>query len=153
MTQIDFYILASARSADAYAYVARLSQKVRNAGHTILIAVNHAEEAAAVSQALWSSLPESFLAHTPIDDLNVGIQITDYDQCGEHHDVLINLRDQAPIFFSRFKRVLEVVSQNEKRLVASRQRYRHYVDNGYPLRRHHLPAAGSRDSAQMAANS
>ena len=138
MTKIDFHLLPTDDIHSTYTYVARLVQKARSKQHRVLIAVENEAQSAAVSESLWSAIPESFLAHTLVGQTDVGLQITQNDDCGRHHDVLINLRSQSPSFFSRFERVFEVVSQDGETLKASRVRYKQYQDNGYALNRHDL---------------
>jgi DNA polymerase-3 subunit chi len=142
MTRIDFHILPTADEADTFSYVARLAQKALNKDHQVLIAVGSESEKQAISKALWSYRPDSFLAHTDIAHKTYPLQISAQPDCGEHHDVLINLCAESPAYFSRFKRVFEVVSQDNSRLHASRQRYRAYQDNGYPIERHDLRSRG-----------
>ena len=138
MTKIDFHILPSADDNATYHYVARLANKARGKAHQVLIAVNSKEEIEPVSQALWSVSPDSFLAHTESASAPFPLQLTATDECGDHHDVLINLCHDTPAFFSRFNRVIEVVSQDPVRLQSSRARYRDYSDNGYPIERFDL---------------
>lgn len=141
MTKIDFHILPTDDTQSTYSYVARLVQKALSRNHRILIATESEQQSKDVSQALWSHKPDSFLAHTPIDSNDYAVQISSNGDCGEHHDVLINLCEQSPAYFSRFGRVFEVVSQQPALLQASRQRYRDYKDNGYPLDKHDLRPA------------
>ena len=53
-------------------------------------------------------------------------------------DVLINLSPEVPVFFSRFRRTLEVVSGSDSDRSDSRERYRFYKARGYPLNHHNL---------------
>ncbi len=53
-------------------------------------------------------------------------------------DVLINLCETVPAFFSRFRRTLEIVSSSENERTFSRERYRFYKNRGYPLNHHNL---------------
>jgi len=53
-------------------------------------------------------------------------------------DVLINLCERVPYFFSRFRRTLEIVGGSEQEREASRERYRFYQSRGYPLKHHKL---------------
>ena len=143
MTKVDFHILATTQENDFLTYVVRLTQKARSRGHQVLIATDHAEQSLALSAALWGLQPDAFIGHSTLDaghasDGHDAIQITDSEQCGNHHDVLINLRQAIPDFFSRFERVFEVVSQQPTLLSASRLRYRFYSDRGYALTRHDL---------------
>lgn len=138
MTKIDFHILPTDDSTATYHYIARLVHKARGKDHRVLVAVEDDEQSTSVSESLWSALPETFLAHTLVGEPDVGLQISKTNDCAGHHDVLINLRSTPPEFFSRFERVIEVVNQQPDRLQASRQRYKHYQDNGYQLNRHDL---------------
>ena len=53
-------------------------------------------------------------------------------------DVLVNLADQVPLFFSRFTRVAEIVDGDENRKQQARERFRFYRDRGYPLNSHDI---------------
>lgn len=138
MTRIDFHIIPAVQSSDRLAYAARLVAKARSHQHNVLLAVDNAEQAQTLSDALWSVSPESFLPHSLLEADTDAVQIGWHDHPGSHHDVLINLASELPDYFSRFERVFEVVSQEPTVLDASRQRYRFYQDRGYPLTRHDL---------------
>jgi DNA polymerase-3 subunit chi len=138
MTKIDFHILPTLQSEDVFHYVARLAQKALGKDHRVLIAAENPEQSSQISQALWAFQPESFLSHTAIADVDHSLQISDNNQCGEHHDILINLCAKTPDYFSRFGRVFEVVCQQPEWLTSSRLRYRFYNDHGYEIKRHDL---------------
>jgi DNA polymerase III subunit chi len=138
MTKIDFHILPTTQVAEQLKYLARLVQKALGRNHKVLIAVNSDADAEQVSDALWRAIPESFLAHTFVQQGYYQLQIGTADQCGEHHDVLINLCTTIPDYFSRFERVFEIVCQHQDVLPASRERYRYYSDHGYDISRHDL---------------
>ena len=53
-------------------------------------------------------------------------------------DLLINLCDEVPEFFSRFARVAEVVDADPERRARGRERYRYYRDRGYALNTHEV---------------
>jgi len=57
-----------------------------------------------------------------------------------HNDVLVNLCDVTPPFFSRFRRLVEIVGPHEKDREAARVRYRFYRDRGYDIRTHQIAA-------------
>lgn len=135
MTKIDFHILPTADRAETLNYVCRLALKALSLEHRVLIAVEHSEHRDQLSSALWHFQPDSFLAHNNINEPHYPLQISDTDECGEHHDVLINLCSDIPEYFSRFERVFEVVNQQSEFLEASRKRYRFYNDRGYDIQR------------------
>ena len=55
-----------------------------------------------------------------------------------HDEVLLNLRPEWPPFFSRFQRLIEIVSLDDEDRAAARERYRFYRDRGYEIRTHDL---------------
>jgi DNA polymerase-3 subunit chi len=59
-----------------------------------------------------------------------------------HHGVLVNLGSDIPAEFERFERFIEVVTTSDEDRLAARQRWKHYADRGYALKRHDLAAAG-----------
>lgn len=138
MTQVDFHIVPVLQAADRYAYAARLVNKARNHQHRVLLAVDDEAMARSVSEILWSTPPEGFLAHSLLAGGDDDVQIGWHTEPGLHHDVLINLAADIPEYFSRFERVFEVVSQDPAVLNATRAHYKFYQDRGYPLKRHDL---------------
>jgi DNA polymerase-3 subunit chi len=58
---------------------------------------------------------------------------------GGHQEVLLNLGGAVPEGFSRFERLVEVVSAtDEADRSAARARWRHYASRGYVITRHDL---------------
>ena len=49
-------------------------------------------------------------------------------------DGLVNLQSQYPPFFSRFRRLIEIVGLDEADRSAARERYRFYRDRGYEIK-------------------
>jgi len=64
--------------------------------------------------------------------------ITIGSQEPQHHpiEVVINLADAVPLFFSRHNRLAEIIDGNGK--AAGRERYKFYKDRGYELSTHKL---------------
>ncbi len=90
---------------------------------------------------LWSLAPHEFVPHCTPDAVQPTLEMTpvvltellnrvDFD------DVLINLGQQVPMGFERFKRLIEVVSAGEQDRLAARSRWRHYANRGYVLLQH-----------------
>ena len=59
-----------------------------------------------------------------------------------HDEVLLNLHDGAPRYFSRFQRLIEIVVRAEEDRQSARERFRFYRDRGYAIR--HYDMAGGR---------
>ena len=144
MTQIDFHILQDASVEARWLYVCRFVEKVERIGHSILIIVDTLEEAQELDDLLWSFKPESFIAHQILggdEDAKVEISYrlnapAQHANPSVHNDVLINLGSEVPDYFSRFARVAEIVIQNPKILENTRDHYRFYKQQGYPINQH-----------------
>jgi len=50
--------------------------------------------------------------------------------------VIVNLGDRTPPNFSRFDRLIELVSGDEADRAHARERFRFYRDRGYPMQTH-----------------
>jgi DNA polymerase-3 subunit chi len=90
---------------------------------------------------LWTAPAIGFVPHCAADDklATVTPVIVDCDG-GEfaHDDVLLNLRSELPSFFSRFQRLIEIVSIDEQDRRLARERFKFYRDRGYDIRSHDL---------------
>ena len=85
-------------------------------------------------QGIASQLPALVLNPQPGERV-LDMAAADSDN---QHQVLINLTDTVPMFFSRFERVTEIVPANEKSRHQARERYKFYQQRGYELETHKL---------------
>lgn len=96
---------------------------------------------------LWSIPATGFLPHCRARDplADVTPVIVDHDP-GEltHDQVLLNLGSERPVFFSRFQRLIEIVTADEADRLAARERFRFYRDRGYEIRSHDMSQSGKR---------
>ncbi|MBQ0760906.1 MAG: DNA polymerase III subunit chi [Gammaproteobacteria bacterium] len=136
MTRIDFHILSLSSSEAAMHYACRLTEKAWRAGHQVYLHCDDVDATEALDAMLWQYRDESFIPHSrhPADENPVLVGCGDH--AGEHCDVLVNLAKEVPAFFSRFKRLAEIVDQQDSNLSASRERYSFYKNRGYPLKTH-----------------
>ena len=150
MTRIDFYIL-STDNLDARLRVAcRIAQKAVQQRHHVFVNAADETDANRLDDLLWTFSQGSFIPHLVAGrgaaadgDEPVVIGVGDSDsaddppaEAGEHWDVMINLAQEVPGFFSRYARVAEVVDADPARRNHGRQRYRYYQDRGYKLETH-----------------
>jgi DNA polymerase-3 subunit chi len=56
------------------------------------------------------------------------------DETFHHSELLISLHNVCLPFFSRFERVIEIVSQDDDDAKQGRDRYKFYKDRGYEMR-------------------
>ncbi|MBI1395579.1 MAG: DNA polymerase III subunit chi [Betaproteobacteria bacterium] len=137
MTRIDFYTRAPNKLRTACS----LCHKAVSRGMRVAVLTPDAATTEAVGRELWSVPPTGFLPHVRARHRLAGVTpvIVDHDLAElDRDEVLVNLRLDTPDVFSRFHRLVEIVSLDEEDLVAGRLRYRFYRDRGYDIHSHDL---------------
>ncbi|MCW8972827.1 MAG: DNA polymerase III subunit chi [Gammaproteobacteria bacterium] len=141
MTQVDFYILDDPAADARQRFACRLAEKAWQQGHQVYIHTGDPVLSARLDDLLWTFRQGSFVPHGLDDDPasdEVAIHIGHGEEPRHHDEVLINLGQDLPLFFSRFRRVAEVVDNNEENRRAGRERFRFYRDRGYALQSHSI---------------
>ncbi|SMF08920.1 DNA polymerase III, chi subunit [Alteromonadaceae bacterium Bs31] len=143
MTRVDFYVLQKPAQQDRRHFACRLAEKAVAQGSRVMIATGDSAESQAMDELLWSFRPESFVAHTSAADTLEDIErapvlIGHEGDDLNHHDLLINLRNDIPQNFSRFTRLAELVIQQDTVLEASRKHWAFYKSRGYQLASHKI---------------
>lgn len=146
MTRVDFYLLSGA-SGNTVAAVCRLCEKAVAAGKRLYLHAPDAGLADELDGALWSFKQGGFIAHernngSRIEEPQPPVLIGAIEPPATHHEVLINLGEDVPGWFSSFERVLEVVPDSEPLKTKSRERFRWYRDRGYELKTFEQTAEG-----------
>ena len=132
MTRIDFHL----NVADHLLYTCRLIRKAYGSGLKIVCYSTRHEVLENLDKLLWTFSEEDFLPHVVTghpEVANTPILLTDKADDIVHYDLLVNLDEQWPPFFSRFDRLVEIVGLDEDNKALARQRYKFYKDRGYPL--------------------
>jgi len=131
MTEVAFYT----NVLDETRLIGKLLHKAHNLGRKLHISVRDALEREKIAKNLYGAEPTSFfgISTSPYDvhDLT-SVIISDISDYG-HNDIIVNLTSEIPDHFSAFKRVIEIVNQNEENISAGRNRYRWYKDRGYSI--------------------
>lgn len=146
MTRIDFYILSGDAPANREQFACRLAEKVYLLGQGVYIHTGDPKQSAELDRMLWTFKQNSFIPHaiegqSPDPDAAV---LIGHSTEAENHDhaqgreLLINLAPDIPLFFSSFKRVAEIIDNNEQNKNSGRERYRFYRDRGYTLENHNI---------------
>ncbi len=145
MTRIDFYILASNKPGVAERTACRLAEKAYGLKHAIYIHTGGQQQTTQLDKLLWTFRDGSFIPHQPHcpDELNnspviIGHETSPDAELASHHQLLINLDQTVPSFFSRFERVAEIVGADEQQRNAARKRFKFYRERGYELQTHEL---------------
>ena len=137
MTQIDFYF----HVADKYKLAASLSQKAQAQAARMFLFTPDEPATKQVENLLWSFQQTSFVAHCRSNHALAAETLTIVDHASEplvHDDILLNLCSNYPAFFSRFRRLIEIVGNGDADKAAGRERYRFYLDRGYEIRQHDM---------------
>ncbi len=140
MTQIDFYIQVDSRLHTACS----LAAKALSRGVRMMILTPDGATTEQVDRLLWTNPPIGFLPHCRAQHRLAPVTPIILDHVAEpvvHEQVLVNLRDEAPPHFSRFERLMEIVSRDEADRERARTRFRFYRERGYEIRTHDLGAA------------
>jgi DNA polymerase III subunit chi len=139
MTRVDFHF----NVPDKIEYGCRLIRKIRKAGQRAVVYCDDPARLRQFDAALWSFSALEFIPHVMASDpLAAQTPVLLTGTAGElpHHDVLVNLGTSLPQFFTRFERLVEVVSAEPEDRAQARTRFRYYKDRGYPLSTHEAAA-------------
>jgi len=140
MTRIDFYHSVQ----DKQNFALRLAEKCWQQQSPLFVLLPDSSTLAAFDQALWERRPESFIPHAiwsidreqPEPAIWLGESVPHLLQ----HGILLNLQTQATPAFARFQRCLEIVSLDPEDRQFARQRYQHFVRQGYLVNMHDMAA-------------
>jgi DNA polymerase-3 subunit chi len=137
MTEVLFYTNA----ADKMRTSCQLSCKALERNRRVMILTPDMRMTDQLSHLLWTAPSTGFSPHCrAADDLAERTPII-VDHSADrviHEDVLINLCEDMPSFFSRFQRLIEIVTDDENDRAQARERYRFYRDRGYQIVTHDL---------------
>jgi DNA polymerase-3 subunit chi len=141
MTKIDFAINAP----DKLHYVCRVARKKYAEGSPLVVYCSQPRVLAELDRRLWDFSALDFLPHCYASDplaartpIILTASASEAPDALPHYQLLINLDQAWPPFFSRFERLIELVGHEEEDKAAGRQRYKFYKDRGYELTHHDL---------------
>jgi DNA polymerase-3 subunit chi len=143
MTRVDFYVLQSGAGRERDFFACRLAEKAWRLGHAVYVHTPSPGDTRRLDELLWTFRDGSFLPHLPLEDAAQAdpggatpVLVGHGDEPGPQHELLINLAEEVPLFFSRFDRVAEIVAGDAPE--GARERFRFYRDRGYELNTHKL---------------
>lgn len=132
MTRVEFFFNVE----DKLQKLAELSEKAIAKNVKLLMLAKTNEAAIQIQAYLWS-LPQQFLPNHPSNHPLVAqtpIIVDWFIDEPPHDEVLINMQHPQPVFFSRFRRLIEIVGMDEEEKVQARIRYKFYRDRGYEIK-------------------
>jgi len=135
MTSIGFYIVKENKPDAANILVCRLAAKAYQKKMTMYIYTDSEHRLQKLDEMLWTFKQGSFIPHARLeahDDLApIKLGMIEPDITA---DMLVNLCDEVPKFFSSFPKMAEIVPVSRK--PKGRKRYAFYKDRGYVLKTH-----------------
>jgi DNA polymerase-3 subunit chi len=149
VTKVDFYT----GSEDKLRTACQLSHKAMQNGLRVLLHTPDEATAEELDKLFWHYPATAFIPHcrsheaaaNDVPDLSlskcpvvIGHDADELPNC----ELLISLHSVTLPFFSRFDRVIEIVSQDEEDSRMGRERYKFYKDRGYEMRHFDLRKQG-----------
>ncbi len=141
MTRISFYVLKGQQENERQVFACRLAEKAFKLGHHVFIHTKDAQQSEQMDKALWAFRAESFVPHqlnTEDDADNCPVLIGHEGKPPRLMDLLINLNDEQPLFFSQFERMAELINDDDTIKTSGRERYQFYKQRGYDLDTFHI---------------
>lgn len=132
MTKVDFYT----GSEDKLRTACQLSQKAMQNGLRVLLHVPDEATADKLDKLLWHFPATAFMPHCRNHEIAASTMpvIIGQDETFHHSELLISLHNVCLPFFSRFERLIEIVSLADDDAKLGRERYGFYRDRGYEMR-------------------
>ena len=141
MTRVDFYVTPNNDENARLQLACRIAEKAYNLSNRVYIHTDDPQQASSIDDMLWTFRQGSFIPHCLHTDEHMqesAIVIGHHSPPAIEPQVLINLANTVPDFFSRFERVAEIVAGSEQTRQAARNRFKYYRERGYPLETHEL---------------
>ncbi len=141
MTEVEFHVNVS----DRVQYACRLLRKASRKGVRVAVTGSFST-LNELDRHLWSFEAEEFLPHVRVPCAGVGnsgqrrspVWLVDDASLGLELAVLVNLGDELAAGFEGYKRLIEVVSDDDAERDAGRQRWKQYLARGYLPRKHEV---------------
>ncbi|MDQ7050281.1 MAG: DNA polymerase III subunit chi [Enterobacterales bacterium] len=136
MTRIEFYSVEDPNNRPPFAHITKVVQRGYQKGQKIYIHTESIRQAEKIDEILWQQEANSFLPHQLVgEDENTRppIEIGCSKPPTDHADILINLANEVPLFFSQFHWVFEYAFGDDDKKELARSRFKFYRERGYPL--------------------
>lgn len=133
MTKVDFYTGAE----DKLRTACKLCHKAMENNLRVLLHTPDEATTDALDKLLWQYPEIAFVPHCRSNEIaasEMPVVIGHDCESFPHHEVLISLHTTSLPFFSRFQRVIEIVSRDAEDARLGRERFSFYRDRGYEMR-------------------
>lgn len=140
---VDFYLLTDTHTDAFWLTACRLLEKAYHKKHRVFVHCNHQQDAEHLDELLWTFKPDSFIPHHlqgEGPEPPPPIQIGHTTEPRGFSDILLNLSNNVPHFYTRFQRIIEIVAAEEEAKSISRDHFRCYRQAGIEPKTHTLNA-------------
>lgn len=137
--RVDFYLLDTASQEALEVFACRLLEKAYLRKNRIFVYCRDKAQAESLDERLWTFKEDSFIPHNLQGEgprQPPAIQLGFAAPSPDFHDILLNLADEIPVFHTRFKRVIELVANEEGAKQLSRVHYKTYRQGNCELQCH-----------------
>ncbi len=139
--KIDFYLLSVSEARARDLFTCRLAEKARLQGMAVYIHTMDEAHSIVLNKLLWTFSQNSFLPHSvyegnEINSKRFPIQLGCIDNPSFYDGLLIQLSEELCQGASEFKRVAEIVLNDEQSKAAARTRYKTYLKLGVKPKTH-----------------
>jgi len=136
MLRSDFYFIPQAGPQARLYFACRLLEKAYQQTQQVYVHLENAEKARFFDQLLWTFRENSFIPHHLLEEqsaANSPIQIGYSPQPQTQAEILLNLQDEIPDFYTQFKRILEIVPHEPTYLARGQKNRVFYEEKGYKI--------------------
>lgn len=137
--QIDFYLLSD---SDPMPFSCRLIEKIYHKKRHIYVHTSNQAAAHRLDDLLWTYKDISFIPHNlygegpePPPPIQIGFGLEPQQQ---RYDILLNFAPDIPAFYTKFKRVLEIIANEETALAQGRENYKYYRSQNCDIKTHKI---------------
>ncbi len=144
--RIDFYVLDGVLERALRVYACRLIEKAFLQGLTVCVSLDTPADADAFDTLLWTFADRAFVPHEratsaapsvgppPATPIWIGCRTP------VAADLLVNLDQEAPVFYDSYARVADFVDAEPARRDAGRRRFAYYRERGQLPETHNVSA-------------
>ena len=139
--RVDFYLLTHSAEQTPWHVACRLLEKAYLRGHRVFVYCDNQQQAEHLDELLWTYKNDSFIPHhlqgegpepPPPIQIGYGEEPRGYD------DILVNMATNIPSYFKRFRRIIEIVAEQDEAKAISRDHYREYRTQQCDLHTHNI---------------
>jgi len=144
--RVDFYVTKNSTPQFSLSTACRIAEKAFSAGHRIHIHMNNETDCEKLDALLWTFRDRSFIPHeiSPVTIADCPVTISSEkspEMTSGHTDMLVNVSDQLVENFKQFQRIAEIIDSHYDSIVAGRERYRFYRENGLEPQHHEVSSS------------